>query len=124
VDGHGQRGALVHIAQSPYLIADRWRGSRTDPVRAARSEAALALLGDTVDGRQRWAAQAAASQTVPTVLRKLGPAVTVDLLEHAYLLAMCSLHVLLDYPLLADPVRERVARLLSGGRPTTARPTP
>ena len=48
------------------------------------------------------------------VLRKLGPAATVDLLEHAYLLAMCNLHVLLGYPLLAEPVRERVGRLLAG----------
>jgi hypothetical protein len=122
-DERGQRGALVHIAQSPYLVADKWRGSRTDPVRAARSEAVLALLGDTADGRQRWAARAAASRRVPTVLRKLGPDTTVDLLEHAYLLAMCNLHVLLDYPLLAEPVRARVARLLPGDRPATARST-
>jgi hypothetical protein len=55
---------------------------------------------------------------VSTVLRRLGRDVTLDLLEHAYLLAMCNLHVLLGYPLAAEPVRQRVARLLAKPTPT------
>jgi hypothetical protein len=121
--GHGQRGALVHIAQSPYLVADRFRGSASAPDRAARSEAVLALLGDTAEGRQEWARRADASRNVPTVLRRLGRDVTLDLLEHSYLLAMCNLHILLDYPLASQPVRHRVSRLLvepPAGRPAGA----
>lgn len=111
-DGRGQRGALVHIAQSPYLVADRYRGSASSPERAERSEAVLTLLGDTAEGRQHWSRRAAASRTIPTVLRKLGRENTIDLLEHAYLLAMCNLHILLGYPLFSGAARDRVAHLL------------
>ena len=32
-------------------------------------------------------------------------------MHHAYVLAMCNLHVLLDYPLLEVPTRARFERL-------------
>jgi predicted acylesterase/phospholipase RssA len=120
-DGRGQRGSLVHIAQSPYLVADRYRGSSSSLERAERSAAVLALLGDTKEGRQYWSRRAAASRTMPTVLRQLGREHSIDLLEHAYLLAMCNLHILLGYPLLSGAARDRVARLL-GEQPSPEAP--
>lgn len=109
--GTGQRGALVHIAQTPYTVADAYRQSRT-PELAQRARAVIALLGDTDQTRAAWATWATRSESVPTVLRKLGTDTTLDLLQHSYVLAMCNLHVLHDYPLLALPERDRFARLL------------
>ncbi|MFL6139812.1 MAG: patatin-like phospholipase family protein [Frankiaceae bacterium] len=112
--GTGTRGALVHIAQSPYGAADAFRHDPRFPDRAARAEQVIAALGDTEASRQWWAAMAARSPLVPTVLRSLGREVTVDLLEHSYVLAMCNLHVILGYPLLPVPGRDRFERLLDG----------
>jgi predicted acylesterase/phospholipase RssA len=111
--GEEQRGALVHIAQSPYSVADSYRHSNVWPDRARRAQAVVALLGDDPAERTRWAARADASAGAPTVLRKLGRDMTLDLLEHAYVLAMCNLHVLLDHPLLPLPERDRFERLLA-----------
>jgi hypothetical protein len=112
-EGRGQRGALVHIAQTPYTVADAYRHSTDWPDRAARAQAVLDLLGDDPAGRQRWKERAARSTGVPTVLRKLGRPDTLALLEHSYVLAMCNLHVLLGYPLLSLPSDDRFARLLT-----------
>lgn len=111
--GKGQRGALVHIAQSPYTVADAYARSTAAPKYARRAQAVIALLGDDADSRATWKARADASIKVPTVLRKLGRDTTLDLLEHSYVLAMCNLHVLLGYPLPEQlPSRERFGRLL------------
>lgn len=112
--GTGQRGALVHIAQSPFTVADAYRDSAEWPERAARARAVLDLLGDTAENRAAWKARAEASRTVPTVLRALGRDTTVDLLEHSYVLAQCNLHVLLGHPLTGLPGRDRFTRLLDG----------
>jgi predicted acylesterase/phospholipase RssA len=112
--GKGMQGTLVHIAQSPYRTADAFRHDTRFPDRAARAEQVLAALGDTEESRQRWAAIAARSPAVPTVLRSLGRDVSVGLLEHAYVLAMCNLHVILGYPLLPLPGRDRFERLVDG----------
>ncbi|SOC50262.1 hypothetical protein SAMN05660748_3004 [Blastococcus aggregatus] len=110
--GAGQRGALVQISQSPFTVADAFRDSAEWPERAARARAVLDLLGDTAENRAAWTARAEASSGVPTVLRALGRATTLDLLEHSYVLAMCNLHVLLGLPLTELPGRDRFARLL------------
>jgi hypothetical protein len=110
--GTGQRGALVHIAQSPYRVASVYQGSGQWPERAARAEAVLAALGDTPAGRSAWQRRAEASSRVPTLLGRLGRDTPIDVLEHSYVLAMCNLHVLLGYPLLGLPPRERFSRLL------------
>jgi hypothetical protein len=101
----------VHISQSPYTVADAYSRS-SDPDRAARARTVLSLLGDDPAARAHWESRARASAGVATVLRKLGPDTTVDLLEHSYVLAMCNLHVLLGYPLSALPPRQRFDRLL------------
>jgi hypothetical protein len=108
----GVRGALVHIAQSPYHVAERYRNSTRWPERAERAGAVIAALGDDDASRRHWGDLADRSRDVPTVLRHLGRDTTLDLLEHSYVLAMCNLHFLLGYPLLPLPGRERFARLL------------
>lgn len=115
----GQRGAFVHIAQSPYTVADYYRHSTSWPDRAERARSVLELLGDDTAARKRWEELARASREVPTVLRKLGHKTTVDLLEHSYTLSLCNLHVLLGYPLGPLPTRDRFERLL-GARGTSA----
>jgi Patatin-like phospholipase len=110
--GKGMQGSLVHIAQSPYRAADAFRHDRRYPGRATRAEEVIAALGDDEASRKRWAAIAASSPLVPTVLRRLGRAVTLQLLEHSYVLAMCNLHVILGYPLLPMPSKDRFERLL------------
>jgi len=99
--GQGPQGALLHIAQSPFDVADAYHHADTRwPRRSERAREALAWLGDTEQNRTAWAATAAASRSVPTVLGKLGPDRTAFLLWHAYVLAACNLHVLLDdFPL-------------------------
>ncbi len=114
--GRGQRGALVQISQSPYTVADALRESTAWPDRAARAREVIDLLGDNPESRRRWRAVAEHDDVVPTVLRSLGRADTASLLEHSYVLAMCNLHVLLDYPLLPLPEADRLNRLLEGSR--------
>ena len=113
--GKGMRGSLVHIAQSPYRTADAFRHDGRFPDRAARAAEVLAALGDTEESRAYWTEMAERSPAVPTVLRGLGRDVTVDLLLHSYVLTMCNLHVILGYPLLPLPGRDRFERLLDGG---------
>ena len=120
----GARGALVHIAQSPYTVADYYRRATAWPDRAERARAVLDLLGDDPAARRRWEDITVASTRVPTVLRKLGRQTTIDLLEHAYTLSMCNLHVLLGYPLGPLPSRERFERLLGPSADVPARTSP
>jgi predicted acylesterase/phospholipase RssA len=109
----GLRGALVHISQSPFAVptdyadaVERW------PERASRARQALELLNDDVESASAWAKVTELNAAVPTTLLGLGADVTARLLHHAYVLAMVNLHVLLDFPLLELPTRERFASLL------------
>ncbi|MCG6498468.1 patatin-like phospholipase family protein [Kitasatospora sp. A2-31] len=120
----GAVGALVHIAQSPYRVADAYAnaagaaGAGEEPeraARAARAGAVLDLLGRDEEQRALWKERTERSRTTRTVLRKLGPDTTADLLLHAYTLAACNLHVLLDYPLPAAlPKRQYFLDLIAG----------
>ena len=104
LSGEGLRGSLVHIPQSPWDIAERWaRAVRSWPGRASRAEAVLELLGTGPQRPEDWAEITAANASVRTTLGALGEEVTVRLLRHAYVLAMCNLHIILDYPLLDLP---------------------
>lgn len=95
--GRGARGALVHIAQSPFEVPDAFASAAGQwTQRAIRAQEALAWLGDTEKNRATWAEATEQNRTVPTVLRKLGPDSTARLLWHAYVLAACNLHVILD----------------------------
>ena len=64
----------------------------------------------------------AANSTVKTSLSKMGVDVSARLLHHAYVLAMSNLHVLLDYPLLPMPDRQRFVDLVSSRCPTVRSP--
>ena len=116
--GHGARGALVHIAQSPFEVPDAFaKAAGTPQERSARAQEALGWLGDTEDNRRVWAEVTRQNRAVPTVLRKLGPGPTARLLWHAYVLAACNLHVIGDnFPLPAQLPAEADFRSLLEGR--------
>lgn len=101
----GTRGALVHIAQTPFRVPKRILGSvpAGDPI-ALRAQAVLGALGDTED---HWDGLVATTRSVKTTLSGVGPDAAARLVEHGYVLAMANLHVLLDYPLLAVPPPSR-----------------
>lgn len=112
---HGPRGALVHIAQSPFEVPAAFAGATGRwAQRQVRAHEALAWLGGTDQDRAAWAEVARQNRAVPTVLRKLGPEATARLLWHAYVLAASNLHVLLDdYPLPTPrPAQEDFRRLI------------
>jgi hypothetical protein len=95
--GHGTRGALVHIGQSPFEVPDAFsKATARWPQRALRAQDALKWLGDTPENRAAWAETAKLNRDVPTVLRKLDPDKTARLLWHAYVVAACNLHVILE----------------------------
>jgi predicted acylesterase/phospholipase RssA len=111
----GLRGALVHIEQSPFKVpasferqAERW------PERARRaSHARERLEASGEPDEPAWEAIAKDSAAVPTTLVAFSNEVTASLLHHAYVLAMVNLHVILDYPLLDVPSRQRFTDLIT-----------
>ncbi len=115
-EGKGMRGVLVHIAQSPFTVPDQFK-ERADqwPDRAARAIAAIEMLGDDDETRERWKADSAANTAVATTLVKLGPEVTARLLHHSYVLAAVNAHVILGFPLPELPDRDRFLELVEGG---------
>jgi len=107
------RGALVHIAASPFRAADRFAKEDANwPDRALRARAVLDALGNTPEHRQEWEDVATANSKVKTTLSSLGAPTSVRLLRHAYVLAMCNLHVILGYPLLKVPPQSKFEALL------------
>lgn len=113
------RGALVHIAQSPFDIPKAFARS-PDPLQRGRAGEALAFLATIGAAEGDWERRAQESPKVPTVLRALGP-VAVDLLEHAYLLATVNTYVILGLGDLSDPSRFERSRFeaLCLGMPTS-----
>jgi predicted acylesterase/phospholipase RssA len=98
----GLRGALVHIAQSPFDVPDAFKDKTALwPGRAERARAALAALGDDDSARAEWEQVAKDNAAVKTTLVGLSPEVCARLLHHAHVLATVNLHVILDYPLVA-----------------------
>jgi predicted acylesterase/phospholipase RssA len=110
----GLRGALVHITQSPFKVPQAFK-SKQDlwPERAQRARDALAKLEASGADEQAWKKIAEDNAAVPTTLVAFDKEVTACLLYHAYVLAMMNLHVILDYPLLDVPARERFQKLAS-----------
>src|ERR1700693_3914628 len=119
--GSGMTGALIQITQSPFVVATYFeREGALWPGRAVRARAALDALGR--DKLGEWKLIAEASARVATVLSALGTETSASLLHHAYVLAMCNLHVLLGYPLLEVPARARFTRLTEPAPPPTSEP--
>jgi len=102
------RVGLINIPQSPFDVAAAFAAGHGPA--AERGAVVTDALGDTSDA---WAADAQANATVKTSLSKMGVEVSARLLHHAYVLAMSNLHVLLDYPLLPMPDRQRFVDLVS-----------
>ena len=98
------RGATIQIDRSPYDLADIYARFDDDQGRAAA--AAVADL-DRTDGRDYWEREAAANKQVGTTLSKVPADRAASLLRHAYVLTMVNCHVLLGYPLLEIPSRDR-----------------
>jgi hypothetical protein len=111
LEGRGLRGALVHIPQSPFKIPRSFENSTTWPTRASRAAAVLSALAS--EDEHGWEAIAEANCGVKTTLWGFGTEVSARLLHHAYLLGMANLHVILGYPLLPLPARDRFERLVS-----------
>jgi predicted acylesterase/phospholipase RssA len=115
-EGKGLRGCLVHIPQSPFKVPDAFAGAGAEwPERAERSRSALAALAgeDEKSARKHWEEVADRSATVPTTLAGFDRERTAELLHHAYVLTMINLHVVLGYPLLQVPGRERFDALVA-----------
>jgi predicted acylesterase/phospholipase RssA len=109
----GLRGALVHIPQNPFRVAGQFAASGKEwPRRAEAAQRALALLDAGIVSREDWEEIAKADAAVHTTLLGLGAGVTARLLHHAYVQAMVNLHIILGYPLLELPSRERFTALL------------
>jgi hypothetical protein len=110
----GLRGALVHIPQNPFRVAEQFAANGEEwPHRAQAAGRALALLNAGSVSREDWGKIAKQDAAVHTTLLGLGSEVTVRLLYHAYVQAMVNLHIILGYPLLELPNRERFAALLN-----------
>jgi subtilisin family serine protease/predicted acylesterase/phospholipase RssA len=107
----GMRGALVHIAQSPFDVARAFAPREDWLDRAVRARDVLMRLGDT---HQEWEEVAAKNAAVKTSLSRLGTDVAARLLWHGYVLAMTNLHVILDYPLLRIPDRRQFEAFIDG----------
>jgi predicted acylesterase/phospholipase RssA len=88
------RGALVHIAQSPFQIPRRFLHA-PDASQRDRAAQAIKFLDNIGADPGAWERQADANARVKTTLGALGPTVTADLLEHAYLLTRVNLYVIL-----------------------------
>ncbi len=107
--GTRRPGAIVQIAQSPFHVAESFAPGHDDG--AARARAVVAALGDSKD---EWAALVQQSRSVKTTLSRIPEPKASGLLRHAYVLAMCNLHVLLDYPLLPMPDASKFTTLVQG----------
>jgi hypothetical protein len=109
--GEGQRGAYVGIDQSPFRVAERWK-SAPEPWsnRATRAATVLEALGETSDA---WHETTRVDRTIGTQLSRMDPTDVARLVYHAYVTAMCNLHVILDYPLLPIPDRARFDLLVA-----------
>ncbi len=106
------RGALVHIAQSPFRVPQRIiEALPPGDERVTRAQAVLAALAAS---EARWQEVVATTRGVKTTLSKLGYGPSARLVEHGYVLALANLHVLLGYPLLEVPAPERFDALVRG----------
>ena len=110
-------GALVQIAQSPFVVAKAFRSS-TDPTVAQRAQEVIDALGGPA-AEEYWRQVARDNTAVTTTLRKLGLEVSARLMYHSYVLTMCNLYVIFGpahgWSLGAIPDRERFVRLARGG---------
>ncbi|MCA1705070.1 MAG: hypothetical protein LC808_18135, partial [Actinobacteria bacterium] len=93
--GKGLRGALVNIAQSPYDVPHAFENNTGDS--GQRAQAALKALGTLGRTEDQWKALAQSNSGVRTTLGTLTVPVAADLLEHAWVLTVVNVYVILGY---------------------------
>lgn len=109
-------GALVHIAQLPHTVPQKYVDS-TIVGRQARAVLALAFLERLADLDQiDWPAVRDRNVAVKTVLSALGERASTDLLHHAYLLTRVNTFVLLASGALPTPDADADVVLQEWGR--------
>jgi hypothetical protein len=109
-------GTLVMISQSPYKVPRAFAEGRLAklwPDRAERARGALARLPTTGLSEEQWDDATNDDSKVPTTLCKLGKESAARLLHHAYVLAGVNAHVILGWPLVDLPGRDRFDSLLA-----------
>jgi predicted acylesterase/phospholipase RssA len=110
--GAGMRGAILTIEQSPWKIPEFYAAhARAWPERATRGRHVLEFLQS--EDRAAWEQLVATNCSVPTSLRRVATPFAAMLIRHGYTVAMCNLHTLLDYPILAIPSPERCELICS-----------
>ena len=112
--GEGLRGAFVTIEQTPQSVA-RQICSPSEravfpPEMVKRAEELLRFIKSR--SAENWEAIAEANSRVATTLRSLGPRTGAALIRHAYVLAMCNLHVIFDFPLGELPTLDDIYKRL------------
>ncbi len=114
-------GALVQIAQSPFVVAkhfcERKHDDVDDDVRKRANDVVAALGG--AGEEDTWRKIAAENSGVATTLNKLGTDVSAQLMYHAYVLTMCNLYVIFGpergWSLGVIPERRYFERLAEAG---------
>ncbi len=101
----GVPGATVQIDRSPLDLPRRFALGSDD--RAARARAVIQALDGAAAA---WDQVARANDAVGTTLSRIPPEQAASLIRHGYVLTMANTHVLLGYPLLAEPDDARVRR--------------
>jgi hypothetical protein len=98
-EGRDLDGVFVQIADSPYTLARKWapRQGYEPDAAGRRALAALAFLDAYGVSEIEWETIARRSADVPTTLKPLGPAVSAELLKHAYVLTAVNVHVVLGF---------------------------
>ena len=103
--GVGMTGTYVGINQSPYRIASIFVDH---PTRGARAQAVIDMLDQAPTTEAEWKEITKASDTMSTNLSRIDAGAAADLVWHAYVVTMCNLHVILDYPIGGGiPARDR-----------------
>jgi len=104
--GTGLRGALVNVAQSPYDVPRAFQHDKGEA--GGRARVAMGALSTLARSEDDWKSLARSNSGVRTTLGALTVPVTADLLEHAWVLAVVNIYVLLGY---GTDVIEDLARL-------------
>src|SRR5207237_7786998 len=106
--GQGVRGALITIDQTPFTAARFFANEPSSP-RQARAQAVLDKLKN--ESEQSWQQIAKEDGTTATTLSALGVDRSAQLIYHGYVVAMMNSHIVLGYPLLSLPARQRFVAL-------------
>lgn len=105
------KGALVHIASTPFAIANHYSGEQ-DSERGQRARDVLSRLGNT---SEEWSEIARDNSAVKTTLSRIDVRTSARLICQGYVLAMVNLHVACGYPMLDIPDEQHFIELIQSG---------